>query len=120
MRKVLMIDDSKTVVTGVSAALKKEGFEVMAPERFVDIHTMIRAHRPEIIILDLNMPTLSGEQIGRFLRKHEFTGRIIIYSGEPADKLAAAAQNIGAAGWVSKDQPLGDLLGVVRGQPLAV
>ncbi len=115
MANVLLIDDSKTVVAGVKAFLSKSGFDVVVPERFVDIHRMIQQYDPAAIVLDINMPTLSGEQIGTFLRRNHYHGHIVIYSGEPEPRLKSVAAAIGARHYVSKDAPLSQLASLLEG-----
>ena len=114
MPNILVIDDSQTIIAGLRRYLGQHGYEVFAPERFVDIHRMIAEHSPEMIILDLNMPSLSGEQVGNFLRKNAYRGQIIVYSGEATAKLAAVAETIGAHAFVPKDAPLEDLLAAIQ------
>ena len=110
MQNVLMIDDSKTVVLAVTRYLAQHGYQVTVAQTFVEIPKVISQINPAAIILDLNMPTLSGEQIGRFLKRQKYTGKIVIYSGENGDKLASAARDIGACCSVPKGADLEPLL----------
>lgn len=109
-RSVFLIEDSPTVVHAVSRYLEAEGFEVIVPGRFLDIPTLIDRHAPQAIILDLNMPAISGEQIAAFLQRNNYRVPIIVYSGDPREQLAQAARRIGAVGYVQK----GDSLALLR------
>jgi two-component system response regulator EvgA len=114
MGNILVIDDSKTVVTAISQALKGEGYAVHTAENFISIPKVIDLHAPEVIVLDLNMPALSGEQVGRFLQRYNYQGKIIIYSGERPERLASTAQTLGASAWVSKEEPIAKLVEAIR------
>lgn len=115
LRKVILIDDSKTVAAAVTGYFKNHDFEVHVPRTFVQIPALLEEHDPAAIILDLNMPSLSGEQVGQYLRRNNYHGPVIIYSSEASVKLAAAAEKIGAIAFISKDSPLEALLSAVQG-----
>jgi DNA-binding response OmpR family regulator len=114
MPSILVIDDSKTVITALGAYLGKHGYEVVVPQKFVEIPALLEQHKPDVVVLDLNMPALSGEQIGQFLRRHHYAGRIVVYSGESSEKAEAAAKKIGAHSYVSKEAPLENLLAAIQ------
>jgi DNA-binding NtrC family response regulator len=98
----------------ISRALKTEGILVQMAESFLSIPKLIDQHAPQVVILDLNMPTLTGEQIGTFLKRYDYKGKVVIYSGEKRERLEAAAQSVGAYSFVHKDQPLSALLATVK------
>ncbi|MBI2891626.1 MAG: response regulator transcription factor [Nitrospirae bacterium] len=102
--KILVVDDERKVVGLLREALTLAGFEVR--EAF-DGRTGIEAaqrRKPDLIILDIRLPDLSGVEICRRLRADEETRAIPILmltgSGEEADKVAAFER--GADDYVTK------------------
>lgn len=114
MSTILVVDDSKTIIMGLTRFLKNHGYGVVAAETFVAIPKLIEEQRPEAIVLDLNMPALSGEQIGKFLRRYGYQGRLIIYSSEADTRLEKTANDLGAHAWVSKNGPVEALLAALN------
>ena len=103
MARILVIDDSPTVVTFAKHALESAGHEVDGLLHFVDLRAHLNRTPPDLVLLDLEMPGLSGEKVGEFLRQFE-TRRtpIIVYSARDREELEAAAQRLGAAAVVEK------------------
>lgn len=114
MSTVLVVDDSKTIIAALTRFLKTHGYGVVAADNFVAIPKLIEEQRPEAIVLDLNMPALTGEQIGKFLRRYGYQGRLIIYSSEADSRLEKSAGDLGAHAWVSKNGPVEALLAALN------
>jgi len=60
MKKVLIIEDSRTVLAMMSSVLKGGGFDVMTAERGGDGHTQVRDWKPDLILLDVVLPDTNG------------------------------------------------------------
>lgn len=114
MPSVLMIDDSKTVIEAVSRFLSVHGYRVIAAGTFIDIPKLIEREKPCAVILDLNMPALSGEQIAKFLRRYDCRSPIVIFSGEDPQELERMRSEIGASFCVSKGRNMTDLLVAIQ------
>ena len=69
---VVMEDDSSTRVL-VSAVLRKEGYDVLAAEDGAQGLALIREHRPDLIISDVQMPVLDGFGVLQAVRADEAT-----------------------------------------------
>ena len=103
MASVLVVDDSPTVLVLAKRALAKEGHEVESLSCFVELATRLQGAPPDVVVLDLNLPAMSGETLGEFLRRYQERDiQIVIFSGEPPERLEAAAELLGAAAWVEK------------------
>ena len=61
-RKVMVIDDSKTIRRTAETLLQKEGCQVITAEDGFDALAKIADHRPDIIFVDVMMPRLDGYQ----------------------------------------------------------
>ena len=110
-RRVLIVDDSEIVARLLRLELEKAGFAVdYAPD--VEKATSIilkRATRPDLVLLDINMPRVSGPQFCRFIKGNDrFRSiKVLFCSSENREKMAALAAECGADGYVLKREFLG-------------
>jgi CheY-like chemotaxis protein len=110
-RRVLVVDDSEIAARLLREELESAGFEVQAA-RDAEMATSLilkRATRPDLILLDVNMPGVTGAQFCRFVKTNDrFKGiKVVLCSGEDREKVAALAAECGADGFLTKDQVLG-------------
>lgn len=68
-KKILIVDDEADIVKTVSIMLEMEGFEVITSQDGLDGLKKAYAHSPDLIILDMVLPGLSGNEILELLRK---------------------------------------------------
>lgn len=114
--RILLVDDHILMRMGLASAANNEpDMQVVAEaEDGIEAIEAFRAHRPDVVILDLRMPRRNGIETIALLRREFGTARVLVlsnYSG--ADDVAAALQ-AGALGFVAKDMPLEGLLEAIR------
>ena len=75
-KRVLLVDDTQDIVTVMKFILEKNGFEVVVA--YDGIQGLQKAHecKPDIVILDIKMPNMSGEELAEELAKDEETAPI--------------------------------------------
>jgi two-component system alkaline phosphatase synthesis response regulator PhoP len=78
MKKIIIVEDDRDIVELVRYNLEKENYRVQAVEDGVTGLTQIRKTRPDMVILDLMLPRLSGLEICRELRQDPNLPRIPI------------------------------------------
>jgi CheY-like chemotaxis protein len=110
-RRVLIVDDSEIVARLLKEELAGKGFEIQyAPdaEKAASI-IMKRQTRPDLILLDINMPKVDGTQFCRFVKKNDMFKaiKVILCSGEEREKVKRLAAECGADGFILKDEFLG-------------
>ena len=110
-RKVLIVDDSEIVARLLAEDLEEKGFEIQyAPdaERATSI-ILKRATRPDLILLDINMPKVDGAQFCRFVKKNSMfrSIKVLFCSGEDREKVQRLVEECGADGYILKDEYLG-------------
>jgi len=116
MTTVMLVDDSRTVLMSMSAILSKSGFDVVTASDGSDALAKLDAARPNIIISDLNMPTMDGLEFVREARKRpavRFTP-ILMLTTESAQAKRAEAKAAGATGWLVKPVGPDELIAVIR------
>ena len=75
---------------------------------------VFREQHPDICVLDINLPTVSGFELARRLLAREASARIIIFSMNDDPVFAARAIEVGAKGYVSKAGEPQDLVDAIR------
>jgi two-component system, OmpR family, phosphate regulon response regulator PhoB len=66
--KILLADDSVTMHRAVSLALKKESYDLICVDNGKDALRLIHEHRPQIALLDLDMPEKTGIEVAQSIR----------------------------------------------------
>ncbi len=103
MARILIVDDSPTVVRFAEWALRVDGHEVTSLDSFIQLAAVVRDNPPDLILLDLNMPALSGLSMGGMVRKYEtIPVPIVIYSSQEEDEMWRAAIALGAVSVLKK------------------
>jgi CheY-like chemotaxis protein len=110
-RRVLIVDDSEIVARLLKEELEAKGFEIQyAPDAEKATSIILkRQTRPDLILLDINMPKVDGAQFCRFVKKNEMfrTIKVIFCSGEDKEKVKRLVTECGADGFILKDEFLG-------------
>jgi DNA-binding response OmpR family regulator len=109
-KKILHVDDDEAVLRTVARHLKASGYEVVSTTSPF-IAPIIKKEGPDLILMDVDMPLLSGDRIISIIRGNEFSTLPVIYfSGKPATELAVLASKTQPAAFVPKDAGLVDLV----------
>lgn len=114
--RILLADDHRFFRDGVRALLSGVPEFVVVDEAGNGEEAVSKAekHRPDVILMDLQMPGLTGvEATRRILRAHPQTGVIIITMFEDTDSVLAALR-AGARGYILKDADEEELLRSIR------
>lgn len=105
-KKVLHVDDDELTLRTVARHLEASGFTVFSTTSPF-IAPIIKAKRPDVIIMDIDMPLLSGDRIVSIIRGNDFSALPVIYfSSKPDHVLAAMAAKTLPATFTSKDNGL--------------
>jgi len=121
--RVLLADDHQLMREGTAALLgADERIEVVGLARDGrEALTMSERRRPDVVLLDLNMPVLGGLEACARLRKAEDGPEVLMLTVSDEEPDLYAALRVGAAGYLTKDVPPADLieavLAVARGEP---
>lgn len=111
--KILVVDDEKKLVEVVQAYLEKEGFTVFIAYNGSDAIIMFEKMEPSLIILDLMMPGISGEDVCRIIRKKSSVPIIMLTAKVEEDEVVKGLA-IGADDYITKPFSPRELTGRVR------
>ena len=103
-RKILIVDDDIHLLHTTKELLEIEGYEVTIQGNSLGTIKNIIKSRPDLVLLDINMPVLSGEKIAEILT-NEFwnrTTKILFHSSNDEDTLRKAVKTYGVNGYICK------------------
>lgn len=110
--KVLLIDDNYEHLAGIREIISLESqFEVVATSTSANIGiSLVKKHRPDIVLMDINMPEKDGLQAIQEIEKLNLGVRIVALSGYDDSDLIFRAMKIGAKGYVLKTMASAQLI----------
>ncbi len=100
-KKILVVDDERKIVDIVKAYLEREGYQVIAAYDGESALNLARRQAPNLIILDLMLPEISGWDICRTLRK-ESDVPIIMLTARDEDTDKIVGLEVGADDYITK------------------
>lgn len=112
-KKVLVVDDEPKIVQVVSAYLEKEGYQVFTASSGKEALELNERRAPDLIVLDLRLPDLPGEEVCRRIRQRRDTPILMLTAkAEEEDKVEGLA--IGADDYLTKPFSPRELVARVR------
>lgn len=114
--RVLIADDHRTFAEALKTVIDLErGLAVteIATDGRAAIES-VGAQKPDVVLLDLQMPQVDGVEAIREIVQTYPDARVIVLSGSDDHSLLARAFEAGAAGFLSKTQPVADVAAAVR------
>lgn len=101
MKRLMIIEDTQVIREELTSLLIKYGYEVIAPVDFENIINDIKYAKPDLILLDINLPVFDGFYICREIRKDTNIPIIIVTSrNSEIDELMS--MNLGADDFITK------------------
>jgi len=112
---VFVVDDDSLQLDLVQRTLQGAGFEVSCSSSPIGATNLICSFLPDIVLMDVNIPGLSGDALVSISRKWapKHT-RFVLYSASDEAKLRNLARAVGAHGWISKSVTGSDLVNRLR------
>jgi DNA-binding NarL/FixJ family response regulator len=114
--RIAVADDHPVVRAGLIAMLETQvDFEIVGEA--ADGHAALRLvseQQPDVLLLDLEMPTLDGVEVLRSLRAETTHTRVIVFTVFDTDERIIEAVEAGAAGYLLKGAPRADVFAAVR------
>lgn len=103
-KKILAVDDSKTMRDMVSFTLKGAGYDVVDAEDGKHALTRLEGNTFDAVITDLNMPNMNGFELIRALRANPNykMAPILMLTTEGDEAKKAEGKSAGATGWIVK------------------
>jgi two-component system alkaline phosphatase synthesis response regulator PhoP len=114
MSRILIVEDEPDMVLGLKDNFEFEGYEVVTASDGAAGLERARSERPDLLILDIMLPKLSGLEVCKTLRAEGFRAPIIMLTarGQEIDKVVGL--ELGADDYVTKPFSIRELLARVR------
>ena len=114
MTKILIVEDEPDMVLGLKDNFEFEGYEVLTASDGQAGLERARSQKPDLVVLDIMLPKLSGLEVCKTLRGEGFEGPIIMLTarGQEIDKVVGL--ELGADDYVTKPFSIRELLARVR------
>ncbi len=115
MIKVLIVDDQKTVQEIMKSYIEEEsGLELVGcAENGQEALDLIQVHRPNIVLMDIEMPILDGLSATKIITEKFIDTSVLIISVHNEDIYLNSALQVGAKGYLKKNTPAKELVNAI-------
>ena len=114
MKKILIVEDDAAIVLGLEGALQGEGYETHTAHTGPDGLRLAMESDPDLIILDLMLPGMSGLEICKRLRDVGVTTPVLMLTSKAEENDKVLGLELGADDYVTKPFSLRELLARVK------
>ena len=111
--KILVVEDDRSIANFVQTILETNGYQVLTAERCQQGILMLSSHVPDLVVLDLGLPDLDGEEFIRIVRRSSMVP-IIVLSARSDEQDKVSALDLGANDYITKPFGTAELLARVR------
>ena len=114
--RVLVVDDEPDIVAALTGALAYRGYAVSTAQDGPEALQQVKAARPHVVLLDINMPGMDGLEVLRHLRAFDPEVGVIMVSGNGDEATRQTALTLGAADFLRKPMRLQEVERSVAGR----
>ena len=111
--KILVVEDDRNILSMIQTVLDLGGYQVLTAQRCQQGILMLTSHMPDLVVLDLGLPDMDGEEFIRVARRSSMIP-IIVLSARSDEQDKISALDLGANDYITKPFGTGELLARVR------
>ena len=111
--KILVVEDDRNILSVIQTVLDTNGYQVLTAQRCQQGILMLSSHVPDLVVLDLGLPDMDGEEFIRVARRSSMIP-IIVLSARTQERDKVSALDLGANDYITKPFGTGELLARVR------
>ena len=111
--KILVVEDDRSILSMIQTVLDTNGYQVLTAQRCQQGILMLTSHMPDLVVLDLGLPDMDGEEFIRVARRSSMIP-IIVLSARSDEQDKISALDLGANDYITKPFGTGELLARVR------
>ena len=111
--KILVVEDDRSILNMIQTVLDTNGYQVLTAQRCRQGILMLTSHMPDLVVLDLGLPDMDGEEFIRVARRSSMIP-IIVLSARSDEQDKISALDLGANDYITKPFGTGELLARVR------
>ncbi|HLJ81878.1 MAG TPA: response regulator [Ktedonobacterales bacterium] len=116
-KKILVADDDASIADLLDTSFSEEGYAVSKATQSLRFYDKVREEQPDLILLDLMMPYLEGEDELRLMKLSQDTANIpviVVTARQDTDKDEATLRQLGVLHIVHKPFDLNQLITLVK------
>ena len=111
--KILVVEDDRNIASMIQTVLETNGYQVLTAQRCKQGILMLSSHVPDLVVLDLGLPDMDGEEFIRITRRGSMIP-IIVLSARTEERDKVSALDLGANDYITKPFGTAELLARVR------
>ena len=111
--KILVVEDDRNIAGMIQTILETNGYQVLLAQRCQQGILMLTSHVPDLVVLDLGLPDMDGEEFIRITRRSSMIP-IIVLSARTEEHDKVSALDLGANDYITKPFGTAELLARVR------
>ena len=111
--KILIVEDDKNIASFIQTILETNGYQVVNAERCCQGMMVFSSHLPDLVVLDLGLPDVDGEEFIRQVRSVS-TVPIIVLSARSGEQDKVSALDLGANDYITKPFGTAELVARIR------
>lgn len=111
--KILVVEDDHNILSMIQTVLDLGGYQVLTAQRCQQGILMLTSHMPDLVVLDLGLPDMDGEEFIRVARRSSMIP-IIVLSARSDEQDKVSALDLGANDYITKPFGTAELLARVR------
>ena len=111
--KILVVEDDRNILSMIQTVLETNGYQVLTAQRCQQGILMLTSHVPDLVVLDLGLPDMDGEEFIRITRRSSMIP-IIVLSARTDEEDKVSALDLGANDYITKPFGTAELLARVR------
>ena len=111
--KILVVEDDKNILSMIQMVLDTNGYQVLTAQRCQQGVLMLSSHVPDLVVLDLGLPDMDGEEFIRAARRTSMIP-IIVLSARAEEHDKVSALDLGANDYITKPFGTAELLARIR------
>jgi DNA-binding NtrC family response regulator len=100
--KVFLLDDEELIVAVLAKTLSAENYEVFSENECEGVVQKIKAFKPDVVLLDIRMPTRSGIEILKEIKSSDINTQVVMLTADDTAETAVKAMKLGAADYLTK------------------
>lgn len=112
--RILVVEDDRAVARGLEYGLREEGFTVLWAETGRQALDLARTHNPDLVLLDIRLPDISGFDVCRQMRAEGMHQPILMLTARDEEVDKVLGLELGADDYVVKPYSLRELISRIR------
>lgn len=114
MKRILLIEDNQDLRQATKDYLEDSGYQVIAKSDGTNFRQVINQFHPELVLLDINLPYKSGDQLSREIKTHPDANGVAVVLVSSVDNLPELTKQAKADAFIQKPIDFNYLLSLVE------